>query len=141
MPTKQQNLSNTEQPNIPKTKWNLMPYFLYFLITLLMTFYLYNPFRQDYDGFFLDLRPEVLLLYWGLFIVGCVSYFVIRRLFIKKTGFKYSLFVFLLNPFIILLFVYEEDITSTSPFLGIGFFAFYIFFMFMYTIYLLSRKH
>src|SRR3989344_1287501 len=128
MPTKQQNFFNTTQPITSKSKWNLLPYFLYFIVTLFITIYIELNTEAWKGGFWSGFVHLQVLFYWGLFLVGCVSYFVIRRFFLKKVGFRYSFFVFLLNPFIIyILIVLDTEVFFDAVF--IGSFAFYILFM------------
>jgi len=114
-----------------------MPYFLYFLVTLGITIYAYII--PEPSGLGSVPRYIATFFYWGLFIVSFVSYYVTRKVFIKKEGFKYTLFVFLFNPYIIYsIYVIDEEFFYYAV---INLFTFYIFFMLMYITYLLTRKH
>lgn len=108
---KEKSLSNNPQLMIQKPKWKLAPYLLYFVITVIGTFFLFWTNRQFRNDPFYNAIYYVALLYWGLFLVACVGYFAIRKYIVKKIGFKYSLFVFIVNLlWIPLLYLYIFDV-------------------------------
>lgn len=102
-----QNLSPSNQFMYPYPMWTKMiPYFLYFIITLIVTVYIYLPHNSPRGGFInLDFRSIAVFFIWGMFVSASVSYFVVRKYFFKKRGFKYSILVFFGNiPFTIILY-------------------------------------
>ena len=110
MPTQSKNTSGIPLPINQKPKWKFAPYLLYFVITVIGTLYLWAN-RGSKDNPFFNLTYYVIALYWGLFLVAIVGYFAIRKYIVKKIGFKYSLFVFIVNLlWIFLTYFYFFDI-------------------------------
>lgn len=105
MPSKEKNIFNIPRASTSKSKWSLMPYFLYFLIPLIISVQAYI-YRSTYSGFESMLVGIGLYWHWGLFIVGCVSYYVTRKIFIKKVGVKYTIYVFIGVPLVVINFFY-----------------------------------
>lgn len=130
----EKNLSNYPQPPQQRLKLWFLPYVLNFALplTLSISYLLYPP-----SGIGKALEAVTIIFYWGLFVISCVSYFVIRKIFIKKPGFRYSFFVFLLNP----LMIYTLMLLDADIFFMPVFFTLYFSFILIYIVYLLSRKH
>jgi len=109
MPQKENNFSKTPQFINPKPWWvKVMPYLLYFLITLGGIIYLYWPEPYYVIDFLPGLTHLAALFNFGTFIVACTGYFIIRKFIAKKEGFKYSFYVFIANMtwvFIGLIFI------------------------------------
>ena len=76
MPTKEQNFSNTSQPITPKSRWNLMPYFLYFILIFCLIYAISYLYGAD------NLGTQMIL--FGFFVLIFISYYILRKYFIKR---------------------------------------------------------
>ena len=130
MPSSQKP-NQSSQPSMPWWQ-KLLPYFLYFLFPFTLTIYTEYENKNSSGGFIdFDFGYLIYLFVWGFLLVSFVFYFVLRKVFIKAPGTKYAVFVFLLNPYVALLLIYNDN-----PYL----LPTYILFMLVYSAFLLSQK-